>query len=123
MSARRITSPPRPPSPPSGPPFGTNFSRRKLTQPRPPLPACAKTLIRSTNMGLVLSQQLFVERLGLLRDCRPAEFFFGALPARASEFLAEGGIGHQLIDSRREIAREFFRIAGLERALIHLIDP
>src|SRR5207247_5778087 len=46
----RITSPPHPPSPPSGPPFGTNFSRRKLTEPRPPLPACAKTLIRSTNI-------------------------------------------------------------------------
>src|SRR2546430_5066188 len=44
-------SPPRPPSPPSGPPLGTNFSRRKLTQPRPPFPACAKTLIRSTNMA------------------------------------------------------------------------
>src|SRR5438046_2650614 len=44
-----MTSPPRPPSPPSGPPLGTNFSRRKLTHPRPPLPACAKTLIRSTN--------------------------------------------------------------------------
>src|SRR5947207_13394412 len=31
------------------PPLGTNFSRRKLTHPRPPFPACAKTLIRSTN--------------------------------------------------------------------------
>src|SRR4051812_30332197 len=49
-SAHRTTPPPLPPSPPSGPPFGTNFSRRKLTQPRPPLPACAMTLIRSTNM-------------------------------------------------------------------------
>ena len=28
-----------PPSPPLGPPRGTNFSRRKLTQPRPPSPA------------------------------------------------------------------------------------
>jgi len=33
-----MTSPPWPPSPPSGPPRGTNFSRRKLTQPRPPSP-------------------------------------------------------------------------------------
>src|SRR5438093_433881 len=32
-----MTSPPRPPSPPSGPPFGTNFSLRKLTDPPPPL--------------------------------------------------------------------------------------
>ena len=29
---------PRPPLPPSGPPFGTNFSLRKLTQPAPPDP-------------------------------------------------------------------------------------
>src|ERR1700719_3496808 len=49
-SAIKLTPPPRPPSPPSGPPFGTNFSRRKLTEPRPPLPACTKTLIRSTNI-------------------------------------------------------------------------
>src|SRR5207237_10808361 len=48
-----MTSPPRPPSPPSGPPLGTNFSRRKLTEPRPPLPAWAKTLIRSTNISLL----------------------------------------------------------------------
>src|SRR5512143_60578 len=34
----RRTLPPFPPSPPSGPPRGTNFSRRKLTQPRPPSP-------------------------------------------------------------------------------------
>src|ERR1700724_1244486 len=53
-----MTSPPRPPSPPPGPPFGTNFSRRKLTLPRPPLPAWAKTLIRSTNMV-----QFFVKQL------------------------------------------------------------
>ena len=38
-SATRTTSPPSPPSPPSGPPFGTNFSRRKLSPPSPPLPA------------------------------------------------------------------------------------
>jgi hypothetical protein len=36
---RKMTLPPNPPSPPSGPPKGTNFSRRKLTAPRPPLPA------------------------------------------------------------------------------------
>jgi len=35
---------------PSGPPLGTNFSRRKLTEPRPPVPACANTFTRSTNM-------------------------------------------------------------------------
>src|SRR5690606_6819028 len=43
------TLPPMPPSPPSGPPKGMNFSRRKLTQPRPPLPACTLTVASSTN--------------------------------------------------------------------------
>ena len=38
-SASRMTLPPSPPSPPSGPPRGTNFSRRKLTQPRAPVAA------------------------------------------------------------------------------------
>src|ERR1700691_4222727 len=46
---RNQTLPPSPPSPPSGPPKGTNFSRRKLTQPRPPLPACTLSLASSTN--------------------------------------------------------------------------
>jgi len=40
LDARKTTSPPLPPSPPSGPPFGTNFSCRKLITPLPPLPAC-----------------------------------------------------------------------------------
>src|SRR3984893_12293253 len=48
-TAFRYTLPPRPPSPPSGPPKGTNFSRRKLTQPRPPLPACTFRVASSTN--------------------------------------------------------------------------
>src|SRR4029450_11376831 len=42
--------PPFPPSPPSGPPEGTNFSRRKLTQPAPPSPPLTNTSISSTNM-------------------------------------------------------------------------
>ena len=46
-SASSTTSPPSPPSPPSGPPFGTNFSRRKETQPSPPRPACTTTVARS----------------------------------------------------------------------------
>src|SRR5205823_5896473 len=117
-----MMSPPRPPSPPSGPPFGTNFSRRKLTQPRPPLPACARTLIRSTNISSTFSQQRFVKRLRLLRDRRPAEFFFGAFPAGAAELFAKRRIGHQLIDARGDISPEFFRVARLERAFVHLID-
>src|ERR1700750_396830 len=48
-TAFKYTLPPRPPSPPSGPPKGTNFSRRKLTQPRPPLPAWTLSLASSTN--------------------------------------------------------------------------
>src|ERR1700721_2250455 len=48
-TAFKYTLPPRPPSPPSGPPKGKIFSRRKLTQPRPPLPACTLSLASSTN--------------------------------------------------------------------------
>src|ERR1700730_9419653 len=48
-TARRKTLPPSPPSPPSGPPRGTNFSRRKLVLPRPPLPACTLSRASSTN--------------------------------------------------------------------------
>ena len=40
-----MTLPPRPPSPPSGPPFGTYFSRRKLTTPEPPRPAATWILV------------------------------------------------------------------------------
>ena len=43
-STTRTMSPPRPPSPPSGPPFGTNFSRRKLRPPSPPRPALTRIL-------------------------------------------------------------------------------
>src|SRR5689334_11371841 len=42
--------PPSPPSPPSGPPRGTNFSRRKLTQPAPPSPPLTKISISSTKV-------------------------------------------------------------------------
>jgi hypothetical protein len=43
------TSPPGPPLPPFGPPRGTYFSRRKLTQPRPPSPAKTRILVSSIN--------------------------------------------------------------------------
>ena len=46
-STAKTTSPPSPPSPPLGPPCGLYFSRRKLTQPRPPSPA------RTCDLGLV----------------------------------------------------------------------
>src|SRR5512133_1826765 len=47
--ATATTSPPGPPSPPSGPPFGTCFSRRKLSAPSPPRPALTRTRARSWN--------------------------------------------------------------------------
>src|SRR5258708_18262248 len=43
------TEPPSPPSPPLGPPRGTNFSRRKARQPRPPWPASTWMSTSSTN--------------------------------------------------------------------------
>src|SRR5277367_3387640 len=46
-----MTSPPRPPSPPEGPPRGTNFSRRKATQPLPPSPAFTRIRASSINMA------------------------------------------------------------------------
>src|SRR2546425_625158 len=42
LSATNTTSPPWPPSPPFGPPRSMNCSRRKATQPLPPLPALAR---------------------------------------------------------------------------------
>src|ERR1700704_5964174 len=49
-TALKYTLPPLPPSPPSGPPRGTNFSRRKLMHPAPPLPALTEISVSSTNM-------------------------------------------------------------------------
>src|SRR3954447_19657938 len=48
--ATRYMLPPGPPSPPSGPPRGTNFSRRKLSAPRPPWPAATWIATSSTNI-------------------------------------------------------------------------
>ena len=59
--ATRITLPPSPPSPPSGPPKGTYFSRRKLTQPSPPLPASKQTTTSSTN---IVSRIKFTSKRG-----------------------------------------------------------
>src|ERR1700723_1148558 len=79
-AAFRYTLPPRPPSPPSGPPKGTNFSRRKLTQPRPPLPACTLSLASSTN---------FMMRSPKIKGARlPCPLRFdGALQARPNALL------------------------------------
>src|SRR6056297_566787 len=57
-SACSQTLPPWPPSPPSGPPRGMYFSRRKLRQPWPPLPACTRMVASSTNfMGISAKRQ------------------------------------------------------------------
>ena len=48
-SATSTTSPPWPPSPPSGPPFGTYFSRLKLSDPSPPRPPLTRIRARSWN--------------------------------------------------------------------------
>src|SRR5512132_1712310 len=53
-SATSTTSPPGPPSPPSGPPLGTCFSRRKLSAPSPPRPACTWMRARSWNTSALL---------------------------------------------------------------------
>src|SRR5919108_287596 len=50
-STSRTTSPPRPASPPSGPPFGTYFSRRKLSAPWPPRPASTRIRALSLNIA------------------------------------------------------------------------
>lgn len=55
LTPRAYTLPPSPPLPPSGPPLGMNFSRRKLRQPLPPLPAFTVMTASSTNLILVLS--------------------------------------------------------------------
>src|SRR6478672_3705933 len=68
-SAIRMTSPPRPPSPPSGPPLGTNFSRRKLKPPSPPLPAWTRIRAWSLNIGSLLGR--FENRHGAALAARP----------------------------------------------------
>ncbi len=72
---RATTSPPRPPSPPSGPPFGTNFSRRKLRPPSPPRPALTRMWARSWNMRI---------RAAPLAPCGRAGLRHRATKARSS---------------------------------------
>src|ERR1700733_6541266 len=102
-TAFRWTLPPRPPSPPSGPPKGTNFSRRKLTQPRPPLPACTLSLASSMNFmdwdrklkrgtGVACSPQGFERRrarapaaAGLLRNDVDVRALFRTFDAKLDD--------------------------------------
>src|SRR6266536_1328369 len=63
-----------------------------------------------------------VKSLCFLCDRRPAKFFFGAFASSFSEFFAQLGIGHELIDACRKVACKFFRICWLERALFPLLE-
>src|SRR5882762_6039772 len=69
--------PPLPPSPPEGPPRGTYFSRRKATQPLPPLPAFTNILASSTNTGIKLQKKDNTSELPAQRTPRKSA---GALP-------------------------------------------
>ena len=81
-SASTNTLPPRPPLPPSGPPNSTNFSRRKLTAPAPPVPERACILARSTNcIGFRLVR---------------AQFGQGAVAERRTGFRPVRGISREL---------------------------
>src|SRR6267143_2034882 len=75
--------PPLPPSPPEGPPRGTYFSRRKATQPLPPLPAFTNILASSTNTGLGLQKKDNISELQRyeMPERRPLSH---AAPAQAS---------------------------------------
>src|SRR5919109_1887773 len=67
------TSPPRPPSPPEGPPRGTNFSRRKATNPLPPSPAF--TRIRASSMNIAETKRPRSREAGAQpRAAAPHEF-------------------------------------------------
>src|SRR5579863_9458101 len=92
-TARKYTLPPSPPSPPSGPPKGTNFSRRKLTEPRPPLPACTLSLASSTN---------FIADIGVQRKTPVVPGF--PLPtylwAWVSQFILVDGGGGASVNTR-----------------------
>src|SRR5215469_18949119 len=98
-AARRNTLPPWPPSPPSGPPKGTNFSRRKLTLPRPPWPAW--TLIRASSTNFMGDAARAppaparpLGRLGELRQDAHVESLLGAL---ALEFDGAGDLRKQRV--------------------------
>src|SRR5947207_859526 len=62
-----------------------------------------------------------VKSLCFLCDRGPTKFFFGAFASSFSEFFAQLGIGHELIDPCREVPRKSLRICWLERALFPLL--
>src|SRR5882672_11808071 len=95
-SASRKTLPPSPPSPPSGPPRGTNFSRRKLTQPAPPVAALDE------DVDLVDEHQRPRERRalsgGLLGD---ADVLVVALALEAN--VTVGGREQRVVDAQAHV--------------------
>src|SRR5690554_4970840 len=64
--------PPWPPSPPSGPPLGTYFSRRKLRQPLPPLPA--STMIEASSTNCICHSPDGIYRHDTRRPCHGGAF-------------------------------------------------
>src|SRR5580765_5044315 len=91
-SATSTTSPPGPPSPPSGPPLGTCFSRRKLSAPSPPRPACTWMRARSWNMALLryVDKTAFAGRLEDHRAVTLGEDRVVAPDARAGAWAEAG---------------------------------
>src|SRR5439155_8413731 len=101
-SATTTTSPPRPPSPPSGPPFGTCFSRRKLSSPWPPRPAWTRIRARSWNI-----RTLGAACGAVIRTC--------GFPARPSEMTGRQKRFHRsvlLCNSLLQGARRLGRSVG-----------
>src|SRR6266850_2451705 len=90
-TARRMTLPPSPPSPPSGPPLGTYFSRRKLTQPSPPLPAIPWMRARSISMSPPRRQDSHADSGGREHAQQPAGSHH--LDLTESEVMVEGVLG------------------------------
>src|SRR4029079_18996115 len=91
-SATSTTEPPGPPSPPSGPPLGTCFSRRKLSAPSPPRPACTWMRARSWNMALLryVDKTAFAGRLEDHRAVTLGEDRVVAPDARAGAWAEAG---------------------------------
>src|SRR5690349_1535903 len=101
-----MTSPPLPPLPPLGPPRGTNFSRRKLTQPRPPSPAMTRILTSSMNfMRKTIQWRMPVSR---------AQLFFIMLPR-----VSISAFAHSCLPPDKKKAPK----RGFRQATLAVIEP
>src|SRR4051812_1103133 len=100
-----MTLPPRPPSPPSGPPYGMNFSRRRLAQPAPPLPAA--TSITASSMNFMRPQPSSKQKSpglpGLLLAAAAPRLHSGRLDAHClTPERTLGGVADPAIDQREQ---------------------